>query len=333
MGETTDEEVIPPTTITRPQSLLRLDSSSSSRMDITPTPAPTPIRKVIPKPVQRRRGPSMGSWIADPTKPIAVIDSSGKHMVIYPAQRNPLMRKTSTTFPSSLSSSSNTSPRASFVSMAKAFDESDNDPSDFSRQDLSLTLGSSADLMMPGLLHPRPSMDHLQGGQILGPPEAYFPFKYVGLNRSEVTDDEESDNDNDENLLNVHDFIDFGDESSTADEKDTKPSGEPASATTTPFSTSTTLEITKSTETSFTSSSGEGLLRHFDKGLVSAFRRNQYRHQALLCRPTSKAAMYGFHGVKGGRQAIANNPISPIRKRKANRGLNKKQQPNFRNRS
>ena len=325
MGETTDEEVIPPATITRPQSLLRLNSSLSFREATTATPAPTPVRKVVPKPVLRRRGPSMGSWIADPTKPIAVIDSSGKHMVIYPAQRNLTTGKTSPDLTSSGSSTTNTTPQVSFATLAKAYDESDNDRSDFSRRDFGPMLGSSANLMMPGLLHGGPGMDHLLGGQVLGPPEAFYPFRSIDIDGHVITDEEESDDDNDdEDLWNVHDFIDFGDDSSDADEKDTKPRDTSTPATSVGASTSAaTVGVTKPSSEAITNSTGEGLLHHFDKGVVSAFRRNQHRHQALLRRPVARPATYGFHGVKGGRQAAANNPISPLRKRKVSRSLSK----------
>ncbi|MCJ1250974.1 hypothetical protein MMC30_008204 [Trapelia coarctata] len=316
LGETTDEEVLPPRTINCPQSVLRINSSTPTRGGPIPRPASTPIRKpaTTPTPASRRHGPSMASWVVDPTKPIAVIDSTGKTMLIYPAPRS--VKKSESAFISSLSSSATASPRTSMAALAKnfdgAFDDSENDRSDPSSQEQTTTmLGSAANLMMPGLLHGAPGMEHILGGSVLGPPEAFYPFKSIDANGMLLDDDDEDvddDDDDPEDMLNIQDFIDFGDDSSDIDDQMLDDSDS------TLLAKRLTDTPSKAPAMPAQRSSSIDLLQHFDKGVVASFRRNQTRHQSLLRRPSSP------YGIKGGRHFAANTPISPS-KRKASRSL------------
>jgi len=316
LGETTDEEVLPPKTINRPQSVLRINSSTPTGGGPTPRPASTPIRRpaTTPTPASRRHGPSMASWVVDPTKPIAVIDSTGKTMLIYPAPRS--VKKSESAFINSLSSSATASPRTSMAGLAKnfdgAFDDSENDRSDPSSQEQTTTmLGSAANLMMPGLLHGAPGMEHILGGSVLGPPEAFYPFKSIDANGMLLDDDDDDadDDDDPEHMLNIQDFIDFGDDSSDIDEQMLDDSDS------TLLAKPLTDTPSKTLATSAQRSSSIDLLQHFDKGIVASFRRNQTRHQSLLRRPSAT------YGIKGARQFAAISPISPS-KRKASRSLN-----------
>ncbi|KAA6416143.1 MAG: hypothetical protein FRX48_00862 [Lasallia pustulata] len=307
-GETTDEEVIPPSTVNRPQTRLRCASGPSFAAEES-LPS-TPIRKPTAIPASRRYGPSMGSWVADPTKPIAVIDSTGKHMVIIPAQRP---TKTDKLFShvTSGNSTANNSPRNSFAGLACGLDESDNDRSDFSSQEFMGSMCvSGANVMMPGLLHGAPGSEHTFGGQVMGPPEAFYPFKSIGPDGEvlEDADEDDDEDDDDENLWNVHDFIDFGDGSSEDDKDDDDDTEVPLSPTS-PVATSSNATI-------ISTGSTHNLLDHFDRGVVTAFRRNQHRHQALLRRPIPSSSLRGGGAIKGGRHIAANSPISPLRKRK-----------------
>ena len=304
-GETTDEEVIPPSTITRPQALLRKVSYSREK---TPIPAERPTTKSR----FLRRGPSMGSWIADPTKPIAVIDSSGKHMVIIPAQRPLQPEKRFSHIPSSGSSTANNSPRNSFVGLANAVDDSENDRSDYSNQEfVGPMLGSGANLMIPGLLHGAPGSEHILGGQVLGPPEAFYPFTSIEADGNIVQEEDEDDDDDDEDLWNVNDFIDFGDGSSDSEKEgsDTEVLASPAtSMVAIPGSTPIRPD-----NSHLTSTTAVDLLEHLDRGVVTAFRRNQNRHQTYLRRPLGTS---GRAVITGSRGLGINTPISPMRKKK-----------------
>jgi len=256
----------------------------------------------------------MASWVVDPTKPIAVIDSTGKTMLIYPAPRS--VKKSQSAFISSLSSSTTASPRTSMAGLAKtfdgAFDDSENDRSDPSSQEqTTMMIGSAANLMMPGLLHGAPGMEHILGGSVLGPPEAFYPFKSIDANGTLLDDEEEDDDDDDddpEDMLNLQDFIDFGDDSDSVDQMlddlDSTLLAKPL--TNTPFKTS---------GMSIQHSSSIDLLQHFDKGVVTSFRRSQTRDQSISRRPSAT------YGIKGGRQFAANSPINPSKKRQASRSL------------
>ena len=168
-------------------------------------------------------------------------------------------------------------------------------------------------------------MEHILGGQVLGPPEAFYSFKSFDASGNMLDDDESDDfgsvdDDNDgENLLNLHDFIDFGD-SSASDNDNRKPIEESSDATTRPPTpiapyTDTSRAISRPTLQNSTSTT---LLSHLDRGVVSSFRRNQTRHQNLLRRPPINSSLYG---IKGGRHLVANSTINPIRKRKVGRIL------------
>ncbi|MCJ1282584.1 hypothetical protein MMC26_001909 [Xylographa opegraphella] len=325
-GETTDEEVLPPKTVTRPQSLLRLNSSSTVRKTFTPRSGSTPIRKapLTPTPAMRRNGPSMASWIVDPTKPIAVIDSTGKTMLIYAAPRS--ARKTPAGFISSLNSSTTTSPKLSNATLAQNLKDDEVDRADFSSQEPPTTMiESGANLMLSGLLHGGSGSEHILGGQVLGPPEAFYPFRSIDANGLMFDEDdiEEDDDDDPEYMLNIQDFIDFGDTSDSELENDTNAD---SSVLGSPILTipKNTFTPTRAGSVSIQQTSTQNLLHHFDKGVVSSFRRNQTRHQSLLRRPNLSSS---FAAIKGGRHIAANTPISPPRKRKVTHFLNNNLSP------
>jgi len=152
---------------------------------------------------------------------------------------------------------------------------------------------------------------------VIGPPEAFYPFKSIGADGNVIDDDTEYSDDDDENLWNIHDFIDFGEDSSDSDQE-----GEDNDVTPTKAS------LTHASQRQFSpavNGSAHGLLRHFDKGVVTSFRRNQHRHQTLLRRPPISTS--GLYGLKGGRHTAANTPISPLRKRKPTRSMSSSMLP------
>ena len=188
--------------------------------------------------------------------------------------------------------------------------------------------------MLPGLLHGAPGNEFLLGGQVLGPPEAFYPFQSVGADGQLQTELDVSDDDDledDEQMLNVHDFIDFGDGSSIGDNENrdedlaTIPSGETSDAgmtSPTEFGTTSGLEVPASSPSVLPA---HRLLDHFDRGVVTSFRRNQSRHTMLLKSPirgpmSVACPTVGSGAIKGGRFAAANNPITPRRKRKMSLG-------------
>jgi len=260
-GETTDEDLPPPATITHPRSILRRDSTASLAI---------PGDAGSQQPVPRRRGPIMGTFIADPSKPVALVDCTGKHLVIIPAyasSRHDWLESAT----NSLCGTANNSPRAATMHLV---DESDTD----AIVSPTTMFSSSANLMMTAL-----GNDATPGGQVLGPPEAFYPSRTFTVDSSFEDDD---DDDDDEAMLNVDDFIDFGNGSS--DEEIEKPSDEEdlrtSSVIISAAPTAGTPDLNRGSDTHH-GTNAERFLNHLDRGIVTAFRRNYNRYQALIRLP------------------------------------------------
>ncbi|KAH0565304.1 hypothetical protein GP486_001304 [Trichoglossum hirsutum] len=314
-GETTDEDLPPPPTITPTRSVLRRMSASSLVGDSESTR--TFFQRSLNQ-ASRPVGPSMGSWIADPSKPIAFIDSTGKRMLILPAtQPAPIHSNQFGPPGSSDSSIIGNSPPTAFSTYI------DDSEGEYSSQDFGVAVEySGRNLMMGGLLHGAPGSEFILGGQVLGSPEAFYPFTSVGP--SGLMDGYDDDLE-DEDLWSVSDFIDFGGGSSCSDNDDDQDTEVPTSPTTTIVANQSSLHSTPLETDNIANGrdTTQSMISHFDKGVVGAFHRNQQRHRQLLARPEPRAFSPSMsavlHGIaiKGGRQAAANCPITPIRKRKA----------------
>ncbi|KAL2863686.1 uncharacterized protein BJX67DRAFT_363189 [Aspergillus lucknowensis] len=300
-GETTDEDLPPPATITHPRSILRRDSSASLVTGVEEKTEPTP---------RRRRGPLMGTFVADPHKPVALVDCTGKHLVIIPAyasSRHDWLESAAT----STCGTTNNSPRATTMHL---IDESDTDALVSPKVDLSPMLASSANLMMTAL-----GNDITPGGQVMGPPEAFYPSRDFAIDSSFEEDD---DDDDPEAQLNVDDFIDFGDGSSD-DELD---KGFDDDTLVSPIAVAT-MGDTNGTPTPNRvgepqqASSAERFLNHLDQGIVTAFRRNHNRYQALLRLPQHREFMPANSPSRPAsvfRHTRHADQRTPTRKRKAN---------------
>ncbi|KAJ6167378.1 hypothetical protein N7497_000221 [Penicillium chrysogenum] len=287
-GDTTDEDLPPPATITHPRSLLRRDSSDSL--------APVDEKSDC---VPRRRGPIMGTFVADPHKPVALVDCTGKHLVIIPAyasSRHDWLDSAANSMPGT----ANTSPRQTTLHLV---DESDTDAlASPNQMDFSPMLASSANLMMTAL-----GNDLTPGGQDFTIDSSF----------------EEDEEDDPESALNVDDFIDFGNGSSDEDEDLDKQFDDDAlvSPMATPFGKSLgTPTPTRKSELQ-PANSEERFLNHLDKGIVTAFRRNHNRYQALLRLPQHREFMPANSPARPAsvfRHAKNNDQRTPTRKRKSN---------------
>lgn len=251
----------------------------------------------------------MGTFVADPHKPVALVDCTGKHLVIIPAyasSRHDWLESAAT----SVCGTANNSPRATTMHL---IDESDTDALISPNVDLSPMLASSANLMMTAL-----GNDIAPGGQVMGPPEAFYPSRDFAIDSSFEEDDEDEDP---EAQLNVDDFIDFGDGSS--DEELDKDSDEEAMAS--PM-TAAAVGSTNGTPTPnrgadpHQTNSAERFLNHLDRGIVTAFRRNHNRYQALLRLPQHREFMPANSPSRASsvfRHARHADQRTPTRKRKA----------------
>ena len=272
----------------------------------------------------------MGSWIADPDKPIAVIDSTGKRMVIYPALRQAgTDRSMVGGLADSQSSTVSGSPQRTHVGLYGDMDTQHNSVS--SSEQLTPVISSSTRVMMGAPYDGRFENEYLVSGQALGPPEAFYPFMSVDEHvAAQPLEEDDDDDDDDEIMLNVNDFIDFGDGSS-----DSEDDGDPKFAD--DFAALSTAN-TKGAYPVLGSSGGsrgdkgpfgtQSLLDHFDRGVVTAFRRNQSRHKLLFSRPqlrdyTTLGSTSSLESAtRFGSMAASQMTISPSRKRRLSMSSN-----------
>lgn len=124
----------------------------------------------------------MGTFTTDPHKPVALVDCTGKHLVIIPAyasSRHDWLDSAANSMPGT----ANTSPRQTTLHLV---DESDTDALASPNQtDFSPMLASSANLMMTAL-----GNDLTPGGQVMGPPEAFYPSQDFTIDSSFEEDDD-----------------------------------------------------------------------------------------------------------------------------------------------
>ena len=294
-GETTEEDLPPAAQYVPARTVLRRQSTDSSESEEEIT-----VVRRNPYRSQRPNGPKLGSWVTDASKPFAVIDSRGKKMVMFRARINRRY-------------SFNDIPAQSDQNFVEA-------PTPGSQEQLSPMLSNSANLMMSAMYTP---LDNILEGAALGPPEAFYPFVSISANGA-ITQDEplsssfDEDDLDDDDMWNITDLIDFGDE--TSDDGDGMEDVEDGNSSAADPSSTPIRPTTASSEDQV-----HPLLEHLDRGLVGAFRRNQTRHQ-LLVRNAASARSLAFsgayyegtlRGIKGGRLAAANASMTPARKSKS----------------
>lgn len=257
----------------------------------------------------------MGTFVADPHKPVALVDCTGKHLVIIPAyasSRHDWLESAANSMPGT----ANNSPRQTTLQL---IDESDTDAlASPNRTGFSPMLASSANLMMTAL-----GNDLTPGGQVMGPPEAFYPSQDFTIDSSFEDDDE----DDPEAALNVDDFIDFGNGSSDEEDNDHDNdifNGFDDEALISPMATSSVQHMGTPTPTrnseSQQANNAERFLNHLDKGIVTAFRRNHNRYQALLRLPQHREFMPANSPSRPAsvfRHARHQDVRAPARKRKA----------------
>lgn len=248
----------------------------------------------------RNRGPFLASWVHDRSKPFAVLDSHGKKLIMFKAT---VKRRVSF---------SGTSNRR----MLETVPEMDTEL--FSPGDqMSPMISNSGNIMLGAMSS---SIDQYAGlGPALGPPEAFHPFTSIDANGT-ITQDgssswDEDDYDEDEHVWRLDDFFEFPGDLSCSDEE-----GDDQD----PVPSSDTVEATATTPKRPTTSTSEDqahpLLDHFEVRNVGSFRKNQNLHTQLTRHAVSSDALafsgpYGhgtLKGIKGGRLAAANSPITPM---------------------
>lgn len=182
-------------------------------------------------------------------------------------------------------------------------------------------ISNSANIMMGALFT---QQGQLIEGNVLGPPEAYFPYASVNVNGevSHDTLDEDSSQDSspsfderdidEANSWKLDDLVYLG----SSDEEDDQEQGEGDDMFATPRPTTAT--------TSSEDQSHPLLLSN--PGLVGSFRNNQDRHKLLSggnnvtadsMRFSSRFNTTAIQGIRNGHLNAARTPMTPSRKQKA----------------
>lgn len=198
-GDTTDEEDPPAHAhIHNPHSKLH-QRLSPTLSDVGPN------SKMISTRSSRRNGPVMGHFVVDPRKAVVVLDD--KKLKLFPA-RLPRTSRSSTDSSDSLNS-------GNLRSITQTHDMPTRNP-------LELFGATPLDVMLCGVFGPNSGFDTLRG-QVIGPPEAFYPFTTIAANGTIASNDDDIyDHENtDENMMNLHELIDFGNASDTDLGRDT----------------------------------------------------------------------------------------------------------------
>ena len=262
----------------------------------------------------------MGTWLVDSPKSCAAIDSHGENLIIHPATRASKANNMSMSGANSTRVTANASPTISQPTLATALDNSGIDPSGFSSQASMYeyndpVLGPGSDIVAASspLLtgHSRqPSMDD----DWFTPSSVFLPKNAMGNVSSFFEDDNMNDDDDDDDaLLNIDDFIDFGDDSSEDGDQAAGNISDLAS----PVTAKGFRQIQLRTPLVLNTMAPDDYTTHIDKRnhTMSAFRRGQPHHQPQS-RPRHGNLSLNSYALKGGRQAATNAPMGSQKKRK-----------------
>ena len=198
-GDTTDEEDPPAHAhIHNPHSKLqRKLSPSLSEHDSS---------KYVANPRSfRRNGPVMGQFVVDPRKAVVVLDN--RKLKLFPAR----LPRTSLSSTDSSDSTSN-----------ECYQTSRQLHNIMTQNSLEFFGATPLDIMLCGVFSSNTGPHSLRG-QVIGPPEAFYPFTTVTFNGTIASNDDDlyDYDDNDESIKNLHELIDFGDASDTDFGKET----------------------------------------------------------------------------------------------------------------
>jgi hypothetical protein len=287
-GDTTEEDI--PEPIVRKKQMRRAHSVEASS-DSDDTERGTRVGPGKPR---------LGRFNLDRSdnKPIGVVDpASGKMIIFTPRRRNQL----------------DLSPESLHL--------------DFSNQDLACSpLVRNPGFIMMGAMISSNTFGDFFNMQPVGPTEAFFPST-SDVFTAEESDDSyfaglEDDEDEEESLLKLEDFVTFNQDSSDEeDDFDGAWNGDLISSPTRPKTATSNASATESP-----GAAAHPLLSHFDNNsdAVGAFRRNQINQQLIYSDKASQESLafsgpyyHGtLRGIKTGSMETVTTPITPIRRQK-----------------
>jgi hypothetical protein len=266
-GETTDEEEDLPVPTPRNMSRLRRASVSSTAA-------------VRPQIVDTNNlGPELCAWVADPSRPICVIEGSKQTFLIPSAYKR-----------FSVGGESDSATSNLWIPMEESESERSSIP--------------TFDPTFSGVTGVEDGV--LNGCDILGPSEAFYPFlSETGDQLSDFFNEDDDDVDEFEAGLEINDFLDL----SSADEE--VAAGKELQAT---EGLSDDGEGREDYEEDCgpTGDASADMLSIWDKVSVTAFRKRQIQHNQKL----AHASQYGNAGCHKGKESRLSETITPTKKRR-----------------
>jgi hypothetical protein len=235
-----------------------------------------------------KKGPKEGTFVCDPTKATVVSDSTGRKTVLYMPTQPPAKNKAFWDRAKSAAASRNTSPRGSMsIELPNRHGKEDQKPRPFTAQStLSTMFDGNFDFMRHNDISPPPPVR-------VRPQSSYTqaPSAFTTPAPTEIGSDADED------------YPDFGmliDLDQDSDEENEE---------------SWSNAVTSPTEPTFLS-----------RGMVGSFRLNQHRakqESSLASHPDSRASTSEMNALQTGRRGAGNAPITPARKRRMSKDLNR----------
>jgi len=219
--------------------------------------SPTPKPQILRRDPTNKNGPLLGSWIADPYRPICIIDGT-KKTILIPASTKRFSLGSDSPYP---------------------------DPYTFSERDFDIGAFSY------GANNPTLSgigggaVGYINGEAICGPPEAFNPstdfLDFDDLLKAEYDDANEDSVDEEEQILSIEDVLAL---SETEDDMDNEDQSD--------FSL---MPIERKTGDVMAgdNSDAETMLNRWDSVSVTAFRKRQQQHKQRLTGTRNKGALKG----------------------------------------
>lgn len=234
-----------------------------------------------------KKGPKEGTFVCDPTKATVVSDSTGKKTVLYMPKQPDAKNKAFWDRARSAASSRNTSPRGSMSIELPGRNSKDEQPiRPFTAQStLSTMFDGNFDFMRQNEISPPPVR--------VRPQSSYTPAPSAFTTPAPTEQGSDAD----------EEYPDFGMLIDLDQDSDDEDDGTWSAAVTSP------------TEPTFLS-----------RGMVGSFRLNQDRakqESSLASHPDSRASTSEFNALQTGRRGAGNAPITPARKRRVSKDLNR----------
>lgn len=272
-------------------------SATTASAPTTPTQSkrtPAPLARSnsvtngsVTKSTKNKKGPREGTFECDPSKATVVSDSTGKKTVLYMPTQPSAQNKAFWERAKSAASSRNNSPRGSMsITLPGRGGKDEQQPRPFTAQ-------STLSTMFDG------NFDFMQQSDVSPPPPRTAPLSSYAPSQSAFTTPAPTDagSDADEDYPDFNMLVDLNQDSDDDDPDDWS------------------AAVTSPHEPTFLS-----------RGMVGSFRLNQHRakqESSLASHPDSRASTSEVNALQSGRRGAGNAPITPARKRRLSRDLNR----------